>query len=148
MRKFEHINLGIGIVFTLLATCFVIFSILDVGTKSASAGGFPVVGSMPCNTTSSVVQIGNQASTQLSASSSRRSFMQIEQPINATNTVSLSLSVSAAVSGSGPQLTPATSTSPVAIMMYGLNTDMNYIGPVQAITNSGSSTIVVTQCNF
>jgi hypothetical protein len=117
---------------------------------TVKAGGFATSASQQCVTsTVTAVAIGNQASTRIVATSSRRAFVRIQQPINATNTVSLIANADApATTATGLQLTAATTTSPIPYMEFGLNTDMNYTGSITGITNTGSSTVLVTQCNF
>jgi hypothetical protein len=123
---------------------------VSFSAHSAIAGGFATSASQQCTTsTVTAVTVGNQVSTRIVATSSRRALVRIEQPANATNTVTLSLNSDiAATAGNGLQLTPATTTSPVPLMDFGLNADLNYTGSIQAITNTGSSTLLVTQCNF
>lgn len=125
-----------------------IASILYLYTNTAEAGTSSL-NSYPCNTiTSTVTSIGNQASVQLLASTSRRAWARVEQPINATNTVSVVFGGNLAVSGTGVVLTPSTTTSPVPLLDFGLNASLPFVGTVSAITNTGSSTVLVTQCVY
>lgn len=95
------------------------------------------------------VPIGNQVSTAILATSSRRAYVLLEEPVNATNTISISTNFGApAVLNGGMSLTPATSTSPVPLIELGLNTELPYTGGITAITGSGSTTISITNCNY
>lgn len=126
------------------------FGFAFFSATTVKAGGFATSASQVCTTsTVTAVAIGNQASTRIVATSSRRAFVRIQQPINATNTVSLIANADApATTVTGLQLTAATTTSPVPFITFGLNTDFNYTGSITGITNTGSSTVLVTQCNF
>lgn len=105
--------------------------------------------SRSCEITQTTVSVGNQLTREMLATTSRRAWAIIQQPINATNTVSLSFNEGAsAVSGSGYELTEATTTSDIPQITFGLATDFPYISSVQAITNNGSSTVLVTECEL
>ena len=97
-----------------------------------------------CTMTQTVVAIGHQAPTTILAAANRQ-WAAIQQPENATNTVSVSFG-GTPTTGSGLSLTPATSTSPFPYFEFGNNTPFNYTGAVSARTNSGSTTIKVIQC--
>lgn len=113
----------------------------EAGTSSLS--------SYPCNTvTSTLATIGNQATTQLLATTSRRAWARVEQPANATNTVAVAIGGGAASFSSGIVLTPATTTSPVPFVDFGLNADLPFVGTVQALSSTGSTTVLVTQCIY
>lgn len=141
---------------TLLTKIYVSFAavgillaaIISFSAHELSAGGFATSASQQCTASTSAIVIGNQVSLTIVSAAGRRANLRVQQPINATNTVTLGLTASAVTSAGGLQLTPATTTSPVNYMDIGLNTDMNYTGPVQAITNTGSTTVLVTQCLF
>ena len=121
-------------------------------TFHPSAPSFGAIGlNQPACTTSTVAvaTVGNQSSVTLLAANSRRAWAQIEQPINATNTVSVALNAgTAATLTSGLQLTSATTSNPVPSLSFGLATANPYVGAVTGITNTGSSTVLVTQCNY
>lgn len=106
-----------------------------------------VIGHVADYCSNSRAVLGHQVATTIVAASSTRSYMRIEQPINATNTVSYALGTAATIA-SGAQLTTATTTSPVAFVEMGIATDNPYTGAVSAITNVGSSTVLVTECGF
>ena len=99
--------------------------------------------------TVTAVTIGNQASTEVLSASGRRAWATLSQPVNATNNVSISLDEGAdATLAGGIQLTSATSTSPITSIEFGLKTHTPYTGAVTAITDTSSTTIRVTQCNY
>lgn len=103
-----------------------------------------------CTPTESILTIGNQAPTVILATSSLRQWAIMQQPINATNTVSLSVSGTTTTAGvsarGGFQLTPATSTSPVEEWAIGFATQFRTQAPVRALTSTGSTTIKVIDC--
>jgi len=115
-----------------------------------SFAGIGNISSQPCTvTTIAVATVGNQQSSTILATSSRRAWARIQQPINATNTVSISFNSSApATLTSGLQLTPATTTSADNYIDFGINTDFPYTGGVTGLTNLGSTTVLVTSCNY
>ena len=92
--------------------------------------------------------VGNQFTTNLLATSSRRTWARIERVDDssgvATNTVHVSFDEgAAATTASG--LTLATTTQ---FIDFGLNTDFPYVGIVTGITDTGSTTVRVTQCAY
>jgi hypothetical protein len=97
-----------------------------------------------CTVTESKVVVGHQQSLTILAAGAR-SWAIIQQPLNATNTISLSLG-GTAVAGSGYTLTPATSTSPVSELRLGFSTDLPTGVAVTARTSTGSSTLNVITC--
>lgn len=103
-----------------------------------------------CTSVSSAkVAIGHQQSTNVVATTSNRAYVMIEQPTNATNTVSIVMNNGvAATTINGIQLTPATTSSPVSSITLGLNTDNPYTGTVTAITDVGSTTVNVYTCRY
>src|SRR4029077_9648570 len=112
------------------------------------ASGAPLQQGCIVSTSSSVV-IGNQFSEWLWPTTTRRAWAKIQQPLNASNTVSISFRHGAAATLSSPnQLTMATSTNPVPILLFGIETDIPYQGPVRALTNIGSTTVFVQQCVY
>ncbi len=102
-----------------------------------------------CIASSSIIAIGHQQSRGLLATSSRRAWAAIGQPVNASNTVALSLNdVTASLTGATFKLTPATSTSARPDMVFGLNTDFPYTGAIKALSDTASSTVLVTECVY
>lgn len=133
-------SLGVALCAAVAAILFLYASQAQAGTSSLS--------SYPCSVvTSTSTVVGSQVSTTVLATSSRRAWARIEQPVNATNTIAVSIA-GAAVIGQGVQLTPATSTSPVAFFDFGLNTDLPYTGAIQAIANAASTSVAVSQCVY
>ena len=145
----KKIKLGVAGIFIAIAGYF-----LGGATYiSKNLGGFSNLQSYRCTvSTASVKTVGNQASTQLLATSSRRAWAIIETPSGATNTVSLMLNqdVKATV-GAGILINATTTNASYPVrqeLQFGLNADMPYTGSVQGITNYGSSTAVVTECVY
>lgn len=105
--------------------------------------------SLNCTTSSiTAVAVGNQLSTQVLATSSNRAYARIQEVRNAaggaTTTPSLSFNEDVpATAGNGLQLSTSTPT-----IDFGLNTDFPYIGAVQAITDTSSTTLRVTECTY
>lgn len=97
-----------------------------------------------CTVTTTLVSIGNQAATTI-LSGGARSWAIIQQPVNATNTVAASLGGTPTI-GTGYELTPATSTSPVSQLALGYSTPIPYQGAVSARTGTGSTTLKVIEC--
>jgi len=106
--------------------------------------------SQSCIITSTVVSIGDNISTELVASSSRRAWARFEVPQNATNTMALGFNDNAAVAGQGILLNKANANgaSTTPSFELGLNTSLPYTGVVEAISNIGSTTALVTQCIY
>lgn len=100
-----------------------------------------------CTVTHSVANIGDDVSTQVLAKSSRQ-WAVIQQPANATNTVALRINASSTV-GTGFTLNPDTGTdtaSSTDYFKFGFATEFPTSGSVEAITNTGSSTLNVIEC--
>lgn len=115
-----------------------------------SFGGIGNISSSPCTvSTIAVATVGHQQSSTILAASGRRAWARIQQPINATNTISLAFNAGASATlTSGLQLTPATTTSADNYIDFGLDTDFPYTGAVTGLTNLGSTTVLVTSCNY
>ena len=128
----------------ILATTLILF--VAVSALGAYSAHKPVSGSATslCDVTTTKVSIGHQAATTLLSAGSYQ-WVQIVQPINATNTVYLGIATTP-VAGSGSYLTPATTTSPVQSVTLGFSVDRPFKGAIQAITNNGSSTVEVLTC--
>ena len=97
-----------------------------------------------CTPVESVVTVGDDISSTI-VSAGARSWAIIQQPLNATNTVSLSLG-GTAVSGQGYSLALATSSSPISELVLGFATDLPTSVGVTGITDAGSTTLNVTVC--
>ena len=103
-----------------------------------------------CTTsTVSAVPVGNQFALQvLATSTGQRAYAMLQQVTTAggvaTSSVSLGFNEDVALtSGNGIQLSTSTPT-----ITFGLNTDFPYDGAVRAITDTGSTTLRVTECLF
>lgn len=119
--------------------------------KDVNVGGGAGISAPKCSVSSTeVATLGNQLSSTVLAANETRAWARIQQPLNATNTVALSFDEgAAAVRGEGYTLTNATTTSPVAMTdAFGRATDLPYTGAVTAISSTGSSTVLVTECSY
>ena len=112
----------------------------------------PSVWGADCNiSTVSKVQIGNQLSTQVFASTTKRAWARIQIDNNATNTVYVAFGATATVNngiglGVGNGTTGVGTSTPY--IDFGLKTVFPYSGIVNAITNNGTTTVLVTECVF
>lgn len=137
-------------VLTSILFVFAMFvGIMFRDAKSTYAGGDGFTASS-CTASSSSITIGDDISTQVLASSSRRAWATISLGNNATNTVSVAWNDVTAVHNTGTLLngavTNGASTTPS--ISFGLNTDFPYTGAVKVITNFSTTTLLVTQCNY
>lgn len=117
---------------------------ITVGIYFSEAKSTSALATSLCDVTAVKVAVGNQAVTQLLVAGSYQ-WVSVEQPINATNTVSIGMGFTPKAD-TGFLLTPATSTSPVPYMRVGFAPDIPYRGALSAITNVGSTTVVVLSC--
>ena len=133
----------------IIFTCAVIVGISFRDAKEVQAGGDGFVASS-CIASSSAITIGDDISTQILASSSRRAWARVSVANSATNTVSLSLNDVTAVSNRGILLNHSNTggASSTPLFDFGLNTDMPYTGSIKAITNFSTTTVLVTQCVY
>lgn len=99
-----------------------------------------------CEVSESFVAIGNGAATQLLAADASRQWAIVQQPLNASNTVALSLAGSAVI-GHGYELPNATSSNPMPEFRYGFGTETRSGNALTARTGTGSTTIKVMQCS-
>ena len=114
----------------------------------------PAVLGASCTTSSTrAVRIGHQQETTVFASSTARAWASIQVVANATNTVAIAFG-GVATLAQGYQLVPVQESSNIASgtttpsIQFGLKTDFPYTGPVTALTNNGTTTVLVTECNF
>ena len=114
----------------------------NYGRQSLQLGG---VSASKCNVSSTeVASVGDDTSSTLLAANEVRAWAQIQNRFNATNTVHLSFDEgAAAVLHQGFFVAP-TSTSPE----FGRATRFPYTGAVTGITDSGTSTVLITECSF
>lgn len=111
------------------------------------AGGLTNASCTP--TVVSAVSIGNQVSTEIVATSSNRAYVIIQQPLNATNTVHLSFDRGAvATADNGIALANATTSGDRTYIDFGRATNFPYVSSVTGITDAGSTTVLVTECNY
>jgi len=99
--------------------------------------------------TTTAVEIGNEVSVQLIATGTR-AFVRLQQPVNATNTVSLAFNNDvAAVADTGIvfEIDETGSTTP-SFIDFGLKTSFPYAGAVTGITDTASTTLFRIECNY
>lgn len=78
-----------------------------------------------------------------------RAYTRISQLDNATNTVSVSFSQGAAATlTTGQVLSIGAATGTQYTLEAGLNTDFPYTDAITAITDKGSTTVIVTNCTY
>ncbi len=112
-----------------------------------------VLGASCTTSTTRVVFIGHQVATTVFSASSTRAWASVQVPQSATNTVAIAFG-GTAVLGQGYQLVPVqessntTSGTTTPSVQFGLRTDLPYTGAVTALTNNGSTTVLVMECNF
>lgn len=140
LKNMDYKKIGLGVLIAFLI--FVGYTIKQQG----GGDGSPAFRTCVVTTTTSV-SVGDDISSTVLSATSGRSWARIQQPINATSTVSLSLSSEATV-GNGIELVEATTTSSaMPYFEFGMNTDLPYSGIVTGITNgTASTTVLVTEC--
>ncbi len=136
--------LGIILMSVLIGSISTIFKTQEVQGQTTGPA------TQACTASTSKVTIGHQLSTQVLATSSRRAWARVQVDQNATNTVALALNDVTATLNNGILINQAlingVSTTP--ILDLGLNTALPYTGSIKAITNLGSTTLLVTQCIY
>lgn len=129
--------------FGILSMPFIVLEGRNKTSEPSASFGLQV-----CTVTQTVKNIGHQYSTQILGKGAR-SWAIIQQPQNATNTVALSLDNASSTLARGYKLIPdfsndvASSTDSLRI---GFSTDLPTSSAVEAITSTGSSTILVIEC--
>lgn len=137
--KIMQIVLSISVLFALMYASTFIFAPAEKALGEIDSAG--------CQITKTVLGVGNQSSVLLVGTSTNRASLHIQQIENATNTAYLSFGyASATVSGSTWRLASSTGVNKNAFI--GKNTDFPYTGPITVITDVGSSTLLVTECNY
>lgn len=138
-------KLFIVVVLSVLVSGFISFTLV----KNKPLGGGQTARTCSVTTATSTL-VGDDLSQTILSAYGLRAWAVIQQPINATNTVSLSFDEgSAAVVGESYELTQSTTTALTkSQIVFGLNTDFPYTGAVTGITNLGTSTLLVTECRY
>lgn len=111
-----------------------------------SFGGQGGIGANACTVTQRVVAI-DTTSREVVAANARVAWASIQQPFTATNTVSLGFDT-AAVATSSFRLGTSTGSNAPDVFVYGLNTDMPFVGAVNARASAASTTVSVTVCSY
>jgi len=120
-----------ALVVLIVAIVYVIFQ----GPVQKSSLGLAV-----CTVTESKVSVGDDIATTI-LNAGARSWALVQQPANATNTVSVSFG-GTAVLGSGYTLDTASSSE----LVLGFATDLPTSVALSAVTSTGSSTLNVIEC--
>lgn len=137
----------VGVVFAIGTYAYAAstFSVLkDPNGEPAKNGAVCTVG------TQAPVTVGHQQATKILATSTTRAWARIAVVNNATTTAWLAFNDVSAVAnrGVGLNLANANGASTTPELDFGITTDFPYNGAVSAITNFGSTTLMVTECNY
>lgn len=103
-----------------------------------------------CQTSTSTRSLVNTTSRQVLATSSQRAFARISidiatSTVIATSSINLAFNEDATV-GAGTSTLLSSSTP--HFIEFGRNTDFPYTGAVQGATDSGATTVFVTECVY
>lgn len=133
---------GIGVAIIAMATMYVVFPQKSF-SQALTMGRLGAKCTISATTT---VNVGHQASTRVLPAYSNRAWATIQLPKNdagvASNTVSINFDASSTLA-SGYQLSTTSNE-----MTFGLNTVFPFVGEVNAITSTGSTTLRVTECRY
>lgn len=114
--------------------------------------GLPAKDGAVCTVSSvAAVTIGDDISTQVLAASTNRAWARISVGNNATNTVFASFDEGAAATlnnGIGLNTANTGGASSTPYIDFGITTPFPYNGAVTAITNFGTTTVLVTECSY
>lgn len=116
--------------------------------QNTLGGGGVGVGTTACRiTTNASTTVGHQTSLQVLAPKANRAWATVEHVGDTTNKVFLGLDntsgTTTAKVNDGHMLA---TTTPVFVS--GLATDNPYVGGITAITNTSSTTVLVTECSY
>lgn len=109
---------------------------ISVGSSNPSYGN--------CTISESLVTIGNATSSSIVSRDTTRQWAMLQQPVNATNTISVSFT-GPAVANRGHQIV-ATSTLGLPEFRFGPTTELNTINAVTAIASAGTTTMKLLEC--
>jgi hypothetical protein len=137
----------------ILAGIAVVFALSGAGvwlSFAHLAGAQAGIDAKHCRmSTTARVTIGNQASTVVLATSTKRAFATIKQPEAATNSVAVRLQHGvAATLVTGYTLSNSTTSNAASEIAFGLSTDLPYVGAVTAISSTGSTSLEVEECVY
>lgn len=97
--------------------------------------------------TSTSALIGTQVSREILPASTRRAWASIQVPAQATSSIYLAFNAGTAASiGKGTGINTSASSSDRIV--FGLDTDFPYVDAVQGITSVGSTTVLITECDY
>lgn len=125
------------------------FAILVIGAVFLTTGGEEFSGqggvtATACSISSQTrVSIGDDVSTQVVASDARNAYTLLQLALDESNAVYLGFGQDAVTTG-GLILDASTDRS----LAVGLNSDFPFTGAINAITNTSSTTLYVTVCEY
>ncbi len=132
----------------ILSSLIVLILLTSFGLFRATENKGTSVGLAVCTPTETKVAVGNQAATTI-LGAGPRSWAVVQQPANATNTVSVSFGGTAVV-GSGYTLnkdvTGNDAASTTDQVVFGFATQLPTSAAISAITSTGSTTLNVIVC--
>jgi hypothetical protein len=140
MKRYLIVAIVFGLVMFIVGYQLKGGGILGAGTGIASSA---------CTMgTSTSVAVGHQFGETILPAHSARAYAIIQQPVGATNTVSIKFGTGAPVVNQGFSLYSAAYGTSTDRLEIGRSTNFPYTGAIRAITNVGSSTVLVTSCNY
>ena len=146
LKPFIYILIGIALSVGLYAYAASTNSVLR------DPNGLPAKDGAVCTVSSVVaVTIGDDISTEVLAASTNRAWARISVGNNATNTVFASFDEGAAATlnnGIGLNIANTGGASSTPYIDFGITTPFPYNGAVTAITNYGTTTLLVTVCDY
>lgn len=151
MTKGKTISLMVWAAIVLMIIGFFVTQVQVLFGAAAirDENNIPAVFGSSCDTaTAAKVDIGHQVATTIQATTSDRAFLSIEQPQNATNTVSVVLNGAVATAGAGIPLAPASTSNIRNSIEMGITTLFPYTGGVSVISSTGSTTVNVITCSY
>ena len=140
MKYFNKIEkIALALIFTVFV--IVIFANLKEEETFAGNGG---VSATECDIfTQTAVSIGDDVSTEVVASHARNAYVLLELNVDETNGVYLGFG-SAGVEDQGISL----DASNITKLESGLNSNFPFTGAINAITDTSSTTLLVTVCRY
>lgn len=146
LKPLLYILIGVALSVGLYAYASSTYSVLR------DPNGLPAKDGAVCTVSSvAAVTIGDDISTQVLAASTNRAWARISVGNNATNTVFASFDEGAAATlnnGIGLNTANAGGASSTPYIDFGITTPFPYNGAVTAITNYGTTTVLVTECSY
>ncbi len=139
------------LIYISLIVTVIVLAIVVLSPKDNNLGFRTGVQTQACTMNSTTeVTIGNEETTEILSAFSNRAWARIQQTYNATNTVFMAFDEGAdATTASGLQLIHVgIGTSSPQFIDFGRSTDFPYVGAVDAITDLGTTTVLVSECRY